>query len=464
MISKNMHIHFIGICGIGMSGIAKILLQQGFTVSGCDQNIDPIRSQELINLGCTIGHHQSNICKDNSISMIIRTSDVKLDHPEIIQAHLKNIPVKLRAELLSEIMKNHTNAISIAGAHGKTTTSSLLSHIFLTAQKNPTIIVGGHIHQLGSNAEYGNGNYLIAEADESDRSFLLLPTKYSIITNIDREHLGVFKDFDDIKATFIQFMNNISNDGFNVICIDDAGIQSVINNIKTPFLTYGTNNKADFQISDITLDAYQSHFKLFNTKTNQDLGTWTVSLPGHHNVLNATSTIALSLTLGLGVESIKKALTTFQGVDRRFTFKGKSKLHGALIFDDYGHHPTEIEATLKVARNASPGKLIVAFQPQRYSRTKNLWLEFIKTFAHAPIDTLLLTDIYPANEAPIQGITSQNLMLEIQKINPHISIHYFPFLENGENIVQMLESILNEKDLLLFLGAGKINKLSDKLI
>ncbi len=464
MISKNMHIHFIGICGIGMSGIAKILLKQGFIISGCDQNIDPVRSQELINLGCKIDNHQSTICNDNSISMIIRTSDVKLDHPEIVQATLRNIPIKLRAEILAEIMKNHINPISVAGAHGKTTTSSLLSHIFLTAQKNPSIVVGGHIHQLGSNAEYGNGNYLIAEADESDRSFLLLPTKYAIVTNIDREHLGVFKDFDDIKVTFTQFMNNISHEGLNVICIDDAGIQSVINTIQTPFLTYGTNDQATFRISDITLEPYQSHFKLFNTKTNQDLGFWTVSLPGHHNVLNATSAIVLSITLGLDTESIKKGLTTFQGVDRRFTFKGKSKLHGALIFDDYGHHPTEIEATLKVARNASPGKLIVAFQPQRFSRTKNLWAEFIKTLAHAPVDELILTDIYPANEAPIEGITSQNLMLEIQKINPLVSIHYLPFTANGQNIIQMLEKKLCEKDLLLFLGAGKINKLAEKLL
>jgi UDP-N-acetylmuramate--alanine ligase len=464
MISKNMHIHFIGICGIGMSGIAKILLKQGFTISGCDQNIDPIRSQELTNLGCSIGNHQSSICKDSSISMIVRTSDVTLDHPEIVHATLHNIPIKLRAEILAEIMSNHTNAISIAGAHGKTTTTSLLSHIFLTAQKNPTIVVGGHIHQLGSNAEYGNGNYIIAEADESDRSFLLLPTKYAIVTNIDREHLGVFKDFDDIKSSFIQFMNGILDDGLNIICIDDAGIQAVIKDIKTPFITYGTNPQATFKITDIKLEPYQSHFKLYNTQTNQDLGTWTVSLPGHHNILNATSTIALSLTLGLETEAIKKALTTFQGVDRRFTFKGRSKLHGALIFDDYGHHPTEIEAILKVARNASPGRLIVAFQPQRFSRTKNLWAEFIETLANAPIDELIVTDIFPANEIPIEGITTQNLMLEVLKLNPRFSIHYLPFNPDGQNIVQMIESKLSGNDLLLFLGAGKINKLAEKLI
>lgn len=459
-----MHLHFIGICGIGMSGIVKVLLKQGFTISGCDQNLDQARAEELTKLGCKIGNHQSDICKDSSISMIVRSSDVNLEHPEIIDALQKNIPVNLRAQILAEIMSKHTNTIAVAGAHGKTTTSSLLSHIFITAQQNPTVIVGGHIHQLNSNAEYGNGNYLIAEADESDRSFLLLPTKYAIVTNIDREHLGVYKNFDDIKATFIQFMNSIPNDGFNVICFDDAGVQSVIKDIKTPYITYGTNRQATFMISDIKLEAYLSHFKLYNTQTNQDLGTWTVSLPGHHNVLNATSTIALSLSLGIDKASIQKGLTTFQGVDRRFTFKGRSKLHGALIFDDYGHHPTEIEATLKVARNACSGKVIVAFQPQRFSRTKTLWTEFIQTLAHAPIDELILTDIYPANEAPIEGISSQNLMLEIQKLNPDFSVHYLPFNAQGQNIVQMIESKLSSQDLLLFLGAGKINKLADKLI
>lgn len=462
MLSKNMHLHFIGICGIGMSGIAKILLQQGYTISGCDQHLDPIRTQELQKLGCNIGTHQSNICNDPTISIIVRSSDVSLTHPEIVAAQQKNILIKLRAEILAEIMSEHKNSIAVAGAHGKTTTSSLLSHVLLQAQMNPSIIVGGHIHQLNSNAEYGDGNILVAEADESDKSFLLLPKKFAITTNIDREHLGVYRDLDDIKQNFINFLNTLEPNGLNVICIDDQGVQSVIKDIKTPYVTYGTNPLATIQIKKIDLKPFESNFDLYNTQTQENLGSWTVALPGHHNVLNATSVIALCLTLGLNPETIQNGLQSFQGVDRRFTFKGTSD-QGALIFDDYGHHPTEITAILKVARNAAHKKLIVAFQPQRYSRTKNLWPEFIESLAQAPADELIITDIYPASEAPLEGISSQNLVQEIQKANSILSVSYIPFFDNGTEIIQAITSKSSKDDLILFLGAGKINKLINLL-
>lgn len=458
-----MHLHFIGICGIGMSGIAKILLRQGYKVSGCDQNLDPIRTKELKSIGCNIGKHQSNICNDQTIDIIVRSSDVPLNHAEIINAQQRNIPIKLRAEILAEIMSCHKNSIAITGAHGKTTTSSLLSHVLFQAHYKPTIIVGGHIHQLNSNAEYGDGNYLVAEADESDKSFLLLPKKFAITTNIDREHLGVYKDLDDIKKNFITFINTISQNGLNIICLDDPGIQTILNQIQTPYITYGTHQQATIQITKINLKPYESTFDLFNTQSNEYLGTWTVSLAGHHNVLNATSVIALCLMLGLNKNIIQQGLVSFQGVDRRFTFKGKSK-QGAFIFDDYGHHPTEIDAILKVARNATLRKLIVAFQPQRYSRTKNLWPEFIQTLSKAPIDTLIITDIYPANETPIESISSQNLAEEIRKTNPTLSVIYIPFSNNGQNIIQQINATASTNDLILFLGAGKINKLIDSLI
>jgi len=462
MLLKNMHLHFIGICGIGMSGIAKILLKQGYHVSGCDQHLDPIRTKDLEIFGCHISHHQSNICNDPSISMIIRSSDISLTHPELINAQQKNIPIKLRAEILAEIMFQHKNSIAIAGAHGKTTTSSLLSHVLLQADLNPTIIVGGHIHQLNSNAEFGDGNYLVAEADESDKSFLLLPKKFAITTNIDREHLGIYKDLDDIKKNFITFINSTQPNGLNILCIDNKEIQSILSQIKTPYITYGTTPQATIQIQNIQLKPYQSEFTLFNTKTNQNLGSWTVALPGHHNVLNSTSIITLCLTLGLDKETIQKGLNSFQGVDRRFTFKGKNK-NGALIFDDYGHHPTEIDAILKVARNASENKLIVAFQPQRYSRTQNLWHEFIQSLAFAPVDELIITDIYPANEAPVEEITSPNLVKKIKTANPNLSITYIPFSDNGQEIVKNINLKAFSGDLILFLGAGKINKLIDLL-
>lgn len=463
MFAKNSHLHFMGICGIGMSGIAKILLQQGIRISGCDQTLDPVRTKELLALGCTISKHQSDVCNDPSITMIVRSSDVTLNHPEIITAQNKNIPIVLRAEILAKIMSEHAHAIAVAGAHGKTTTSSLLSHVLLQSNYNPTIVVGGHIHQLNSNAAYGNNNYLVAEADESDKSFLLLPKKYAITTNIDREHLGVYRDLDDIKEHFITFMNTIPTDGINIICIDNPEILSILPFIKSHFITYGTQSNANFQIENIELKPHESSFVLINNQTQQNLGQWSVSLAGHHNVLNATSVIALCLTLGMSKDQIQKGLISFQGVDRRFTFKGTTE-QGALIFDDYGHHPTEIDAILKVARHASQGNLIVIFQPQRFSRTQNLWPEFIHSLAWGKIDHLIITDIYPANEIPIQGITSQNLVQEIQKTNPSITITYIPFIETGNNIVNLLQSQLKTNDLLLFLGAGKINKLIPYLL
>ncbi len=457
MAKNNKHFHFMGICGIGMSGIAKILLTQGFKISGCDKNIDPKRAQELLKLGCKIDTHQSTLCNDLSITTIVRTSDITLNHPEIVNAQSKNISIHLRAEILTQIMQAKTS-IAIAGAHGKTTTSSLLSHVFLQAKLDPTIIVGGHMNELNSNAHAGSGEFLIAESDESDRSFLLLPKKYTIVTNIDREHLNTYTDFDDIKNSFVQFINNLEPDGCNFICLDDTGIQSVIHGIKTSFKTYGTTSNADFYIHNIKLSSDFSEFEVNN------LGLFKVLLPGLHNVLNATGVIAVSLQAGLDLESIKNGLQTFQGVDRRFTFKGLSKNHGAMIFDDYGHHPKEIEVTFKVAKAKAVGKIVTVFQPQRFSRTLHLWNEFIQTLAQAPIDQLILTDIFPASETPVEGITSQNLVKEIQKLNPQLKVSFIPFGDHGEQILTHLEANLNKNDLLLLQGAGKINKLAQYLL
>ena len=458
MFDKHTHFHFIGICGIGMSGIAKILLQQNYKVSGCDKNLDPIRVNELKKLGCIINHHQSQACSDSSINIIVRSSDIFLTHPEIIAAKNKNISIKLRAEILADIMQEHNNSIAIAGSHGKTTTSSLLSHILLQTDLNPTIIVGGHIHNINSNAEYRNKNYLVAEADESDKSFLFLPKKFTITTNIDQEHLGVYKDLEDIKNNFLKFINTTTQDGLNILCIDNSEVKSIIPQINTKYKTYGISNQATFQIKNIKLEEFKSSFTIFNNESKTDLGTWSVNLPGHHNVLNATSTIILGLHLGLTPLIIQKGLNSFQGVDRRFTLKGISK-NGALIYDDYAHHPTEIKATLPVARKIAKNKLIVIFQPQRYSRTKHLWNEFIDSFATSIIDELIITDIYPANEPSIPGISSLNMVKQIKDLNSNLSITYLPFTENGQKIIDLITLKSNKNDLILFLGAGKINQL-----
>lgn len=461
MLPNKQHFHFIGICGIGMSGIAKILIKQGLKVSGCDKNIDPQRATELQSLGCMIGNHQSDLCQDLSISTLVRSSDIPLNHPEIIQAQQRNILIRLRAEILAELMQTKTS-IAVAGAHGKTTTTSLLAHVLLYAQLDPTIVVGGHMHELNSNAHAGSGKFLVAESDESDRSFLLLPKQYTIVTNIDREHLNTYQDFNDIKNSFLQFMNQLATDGCNVICLDDPGIQSILPNIKTQYITYGIDPRADFFIKNVKLLADFSKFELHHKK--KSLGRFQVSLPGMHNVLNASGVIALCLQIGIDPQAIKNALKTFQGVDRRFTAQGVSKSHGAIIFDDYGHHPRELEVTFQVAQSKAQGKIVVVFQPQRFSRTKHLWNDFVNVLAQAPIDHLILTDIYPANEAPLQDITSQNLAIAIQKNNPKACVDFIPFKDHGEQILAQLDTILSQNDLLLFQGAGKVNKLIKHLL
>jgi UDP-N-acetylmuramate--alanine ligase len=469
MNTQKPHFHFIGICGIGMSGIAKILLQQGFTVSGCDAALDPQRTIELEKLGCKLGNHATAHCHNPAITTLVYSSDIAQDHPELVQAKNKNLTIQHRAQVLAAIMQQK-NSIAIAGAHGKTTTTALMAHILLCAQLQPTIMIGGHMHSMNSNAQAGAGTLMVAEADESDRSFLLLPKQYTIVTNIDREHLNTYTDFDDIKNDFVQFMNSTQN--LNIICLDDPGIQSVLARIKQPVLTYGTTSPADVIIKNVELFAEHSLFEL--QKSGTSLGTFELSLPGMHNVYNATGVIALALELGIQSNTIKNALKTFQGVDRRFTFKGISKKHLALIYDDYGHHPRELEVTIAVAQKkvtkscqtpaGTPNKIIMVFQPQRFSRTQHLWSDFVRVLSQAPIDHLIITDIYPANEKSVEGITSQNLVSDIQKNHPKVQVCYIPFDDYGKMILQKLDEIAQKDDLILFQGAGKVNKLAKELI
>lgn len=464
MYRKNEHFHFMGISGIGMSGIAKILIKQGYHVSGCDNFIDQANAQELINLGCSIApHHQHQICNDSSITTLIHTSAVSKTHPEILAAQKQSIPTILRATMLAELMRTKFS-IAVAGSHGKTTTSSLMSHVLLQAELDPTVIVGGHIHQLKSNAHHGTGAYLVAESDESDRSFLLLPKTFSIVTNIDREHLETYKNLDDIKATFLQFMNNLPFYGINILCFDDPGIQEIIPQLQTAYISYGTNHQSHWQIKNITLRAMESTFDLVNTQTNTECNNITISLPGMHNVLNATGVFVLSLHLGLHQETIKNGLATFQGVDRRFTLKGITKIHQASIFDDYGHHPKELQVTFDVAKAQAQGKLIVIFQPHRYSRTQHLWDDFVHILGNAPIDELIITDIFPASEQPVDGITSENLVQAIQAYNPKKSVHFIPLNDQDNAIITKIEQLLEKNDTVIFQGAGKVNKLAIKLL
>jgi UDP-N-acetylmuramate--alanine ligase len=460
---KSCHIHFVGIGGIGMSGIAKILRHQGYTISGCDTDLEQKSIQELQTLGCLI--YQGNnapACDSMPIDVLVYSSAIKPDNAEILRAQERGIPTIPRALMLAELMRTKYS-IAITGAHGKTTTTSLISHILIEAQKDPLVIIGGHLKNIATNARWGCGNFLVAEADESDRSLIRLSPTLAVVTNIDLEHLDTYRDLDDIKATFTQFLTNIPFYGKAIICIDDPHIRSLLPlpHIKT--IKYGFNEHlADIYVQDIQLEKDHSTCTVYSKQQATPLGTLTLTMPGRHNILNALAAIAVARDLDVDFGTIATALKNFKGIERRFSYKGTYK--GAELFDDYGHHPTEIFNTLLVARKRATRKLIVIFQPQRYTRTHKLWHEFINVLAYSPIDCLAITDIYPASETPIEGITGENLAQALQHKQPSCNVSYVPYNTTGEQITDYIKTNAREGDLILFLGAGKINKLIDHFI
>lgn len=456
MYRKKAHIHFVGIGGIGMSGIATILRQQGYTISGCDLDIHQKSAQLLHELGCTL--HEGNntpACHDPSIEILVYSSAVRAQNEEILAAQRRGIPTIPRALMLAELMRTKYS-IAIAGAHGKTTTTSLVSQILIEASLNPTVIIGGHLKNISTNARFGAGEFLVAEADESDRSLLHLQATLAIVTNIDLEHLDVYKDIDDIKQTFLQFLNNLPFYGKAILCTDDANIRSLLPLSHLKIIKYGIDYEADVMAKDITLAPDHSRFTLMIH--GKSIGEIHINLPGRHNVLNALSAIALALDLDISLDVIKHALSTFKGIDRRFSYQGTYR--GAEIFDDYGHHPTEIDVTLKVARNRSRGRVVVVFQPHRYTRTKALWDQFIEIFLKSPIDDLIITDIYAASEDAIPGITSIAFVEALKAHNPTFSVSYVPYEYEFTQIRACLEAHIQSDDLVLLLGAGRINQLA----
>jgi UDP-N-acetylmuramate--alanine ligase len=457
MYTKRAHIHFVGIGGIGMSGIATILHHLGYVISGCDVDMDQKSIEDLKSLGCTI-HHGNNSagCKDSSIDILVYSSALTKDNPEIIAAKERGIPTIPRALMLAELMRMKYS-IAIAGAHGKTTTTSFISHILIEVGFDPTVVIGGHLKNISNNARFGNGDFIVAEADESDRSLLKLFPTIAVVTNIDREHLDVYKDLDDIKNTFLQFLSNLPFYGKAFLCDDDQHLRDMLpdlTHIKT--MQYGFSFLSDIYATDIHLNPDHSICVVHQKGTQIPLGNLIIPMPGRHNVLNALAATAVALDLGVPFEKIAQALAQFKGVDRRFTFKGT--YNGAMMFDDYGHHPTEILNTLAVARRRTNKKLIVAFQPHRYSRTKALWQEFIDVFAHAQVDQLLITDIYAASEKPIIGITAKDFVEALKKQHPQCEVTYVPQDDEFLGIQHNIRTCAKEGDLILFLGAGKINK------
>jgi UDP-N-acetylmuramate--alanine ligase len=462
MYNKKAHIHFIGIGGIGMSGIATILRYQGYTISGCDTDLEQHSIKNLQTIGCSIAHGNNTAsCSDATIDIVVYSTIIKPNNPEILAAQARGIPTISRALMLAELMRTKYS-VAIAGAHGKTTTTSLISHILMEAHFDPTIIIGGHLKTISTNARMGKGDFLVAEADESDRSLLHLQPTLAVVTNIDLEHLETYKDLDDIKETFRQFLSNLPFYGKAFVCSDDENLASIlpIPHIKT--VKYGLQPTADFFATDITLNPDHSTFTV-NLKNNAaPLGRVHLQMPGMHNILNSLGATALALDLGIPFATIAHALESFKGVDRRFTFRGT--FNGTDIFDDYGHHPKEIECTLQVARRRAQGKLTVVFQPHRYSRTHGLWNAFIETFLASNIDHLIITDIYGMSETPIENITSPALVEAIKARNPSFTITYVPYESHFTSIKHMVNTHIAAGDLLLLLGAGKVNKLAEILI
>ena len=461
MYNSKAHIHFVGIGGIGMSGIAQILKNQGYTISGCDADFDQQSIKDLKAAGCTIFHGNNNPeCQNSKPDILVYSSAIRAHNPEIVAAQARGIPTIPRALMLAELMRTKFS-IAIAGAHGKTTTTSLISHILIEAHIDPTVVIGGHLKNIEANARLGHGDFLVAEADESDRSLQnLLPT-LAVVTNIDLEHLETYKDLDDIKETFKRFLNNIPFYGKAFVCIDDENVCSIMPSLPhIKMVKYGLDEHADIFATDIQLHPTFSTFTIY-LKDQQKIGTVTSKMLGRHNVLNTLAATAVALDLSIPFETIAQAIESFKGIERRFCFKGTYQ--GAEIFDDYGHHPIEIYNTLLVAKKRAKNKLIVVFQPHRYTRTDKLWHQFVDILTQSPIDHLIITDIYPASEAPILNVTSPNLVHAMQEQNPHLSITYAPYEPDFASIKSLLKPIAHENDLVLLLGAGKVNKLADYL-
>jgi len=445
-------IHMVGIGGIGMSGIAEVLLTLGYAVTGSDTKPSTI-TERLQDLGATIyeGHAADNV---DSAHVVVISSAVRTDNPEVLEAHKRKIPVIPRAEMLAELMRLKYG-IAVAGAHGKTTTTSMVASVLAAAHLDPTFVVGGRVNQAGTTARVGKGEYFVVEADESDRSFLMFAPVVAVVTTIDREHLDQYASLEDIQNAFLQFVNRVPFYGAAVLCLDEPNVQAIIPNVKRPIITYGTSSQADLLISNIELKRFGSSFRL--TYKGEDLGVFELPHPpGIHNVRNAAAAAAVGLYLNVPIDLIREGLAKFAGVGRRFDVKGT--VNDITVIDDYGHHPAEIRATLEAARGCKFNRLLVLFQPHRYTRTQHLWDDFSRAFNQA--DVLALMDIYSAGETPIPGITSAALANTIREAG-HKNVSYF---ESMQNAIEFLLREARPGDAILTIGAGNVSRASNELM
>ncbi|MBJ6726669.1 UDP-N-acetylmuramate--L-alanine ligase [Geomesophilobacter sediminis] len=451
MYGKIEKIHFVGIGGIGMSGIAEVLLNLGYKVSGSDLRGSEI-TERLAALGgeIFIGHAKENVAQ---VSVVVISSAVHDDNPEVVEAHERLIPVIPRAEMLAELMRMKYG-IAVAGTHGKTTTTSMVATLLSKGGIDPTIVIGGRLNSLGTNARLGQGQFLVAEADESDGSFLLLSPTIAVVTNIDADHLDFYSGIEEIKDTFVEFINKIPFYGLAVLCLDNPNVADIVPKVKKRFTSYGLSAQADYRATDVKLSGFTTSFVAHHKGVR--LGEITFSMPGAHNVLNSLAAIAVAMELNIPFEVIREGFAAFGGVGRRFQMKGGAA--GVMVVDDYGHHPTEIRATLAAAKNGWDRRLVVVFQPHRYTRTAELFEEFVKAFYDA--DVLILTDIYPAGEKPIEGVTAEALAARIRRHGQKD----VTWISERDLLCDHLESILQPDDILLTLGAGNVWQVGEAML
>ncbi len=451
MYGRIRKIHFVGIGGIGMSGIAEVLLNLGYRVSGSDLRETEI-TRRLADLGGEIryGHAAENL---REVDVVVTSTAVRQDNPEVHEAHRLLVPVIPRAEMLAELMRMKYG-IAVAGTHGKTTTTSMVATLLSHAGIDPTVVIGGRLDSIGSNAKLGQGKFLVAEADESDGSFMKLSPTIAVVTNVDADHLDFYQDIHEIKATFCEFINKVPFFGLAVLCLDDPNLQSLIPQVKKRFVTYGLANQADFNAVDIVYREERSSFTVCHQ--GQALGRLSIRMPGQHNVLNALAAVAVARELQIPFANIAEAFQDFCGVQRRFQRKYQHR--DIMVVDDYGHHPAEIRVTLAAARTGWKRRVVAVFQPHRHSRTAALFDEFVTAFYQA--DHLVIMDIYGAGESPVEGVDAARLADEIHG-HGHKGVHY---RGSAEEVLAHLRSEVREGDLVITLGAGTVWQVGERLI
>ncbi|KYZ77106.1 UDP-N-acetylmuramate--alanine ligase [Anaerosporomusa subterranea] len=451
MLQTMRKIHFIGIGGAGMSAIAKVLLEMGYQVTGSDLvKSESTRKLECLGAVVFAGHDRDHL--DDAEAAIVSTA-IPSANPELIAAREKGIPVFHRADMVAALMEDRFG-IAVAGAHGKTTTTSMISLVLEHGKLDPTIIIGGELEAIGGNSKLGKSQFVVAEADESDGSFIKLAPKIAVVTNIENDHMDYYGTMENILTAFRDFLHKLPTDGLAIVCFDNSYIRDMADGLGRPFISYAIDASADYTAKNITSEGLRTSFDVFHHETY--LGTVTTQVPGRHNVANALAAIIVGLTLGLTLEEASKGLDVFSGVKRRFETKGRQA--GVWVVDDYAHHPTEIATTLQAAKGTKPGRLICVFQPHRYTRTQLLKKEFGAAFSAA--DLLILTDVYSAGEAPIQGVNGETLKQEVDRQTQQQVV----YIESKDAIALYLAGVVKPGDMVITMGAGNVYTVGEELV